>query len=369
VLQRRLFRKLHPPVGARPGTLVVDSGSPAPRIRVTTYAEEGVEERDVLDPNQLRSVVASGAKTWIDVQGLGDEAVLRGISAAFGIHPLVIEDVVNVPQRPKAESYPEYQLFIVRMVEPLSDGAANVEQVSLLLGRTWVLTFEERPGLAFDPVRRRLHEGTGPMRRLGPDYLAYALLDSIVDAYYPLLQRLGDEIEELEDEVMGAAPPGTLERVVEIRKTLLQVRRAVWPLRDALAGVIKDGGPFLTEEVRVYLRDTYDHAAQAMDVTEAYREMVSGLFNTYLSVVSNRTNEIMRVLTVTASIFIPLTFMAGIYGMNFENMPELRVWWSYPALLALMLLVAGGLVLYFRRRGWIGAPRRRGRGQDRRAGP
>ena len=366
-LPGKLFRRRHPPPGARPGTLVVDPEAPPSRMTLAVYSADGVDEHDVDEVSTIPTLLQPGRKAWLDVVGLGSEDVLRALASQFDVHPLAIEDIVHVGQRPKIDRYPEHLLIVVRRLRPADAELVSVQQLSLLVSRDYLLTFREEPGDVFEPVRHRLHEGVGPMRGSGIDYLAYALLDTVVDGYSPVLEELGDEIEWLEESVMDAHPMA-LERLARLKRGVLQVRRAAGPLRDGIKALVSNADELFTESTRTYLRDTQDHCAQAVDVVEAYREVTNGLFNTYLSAVGNRTNEIMRVLTIMASIFIPLTFLAGIYGMNFENMPELDLWWSYPLLLGLMLAAAIGMTLYFRRRGWIGSRHRARSGPGERSG-
>jgi magnesium transporter len=280
----------------------------------------------------------------------------------FAIHPLALADVVNVPQRPKAEAYEGHILLVGQMVRCGSDGAIDTEQVSLIVGPRAVITFQERPDErdCFDPVRARLRTGNGQLRTLGPDYLAYALLDVLIDAYFPVVETLGGVLDDIEEEALGRPSRATLVRLQRARRSLLTLHRLIWPQREAISTLLRDGGALVKEPVRPYLRDCYDHAFQIIDVVETYREMAVGIMDIYLSSVSNRLNEVMKVLTVMSSVFIPLTFIVGIYGMNFEFMPELRARWAYPAIWVVMIAVAGGLLLYFRRRGWIGRGRENG---------
>lgn len=353
-----MFHKRHPKIGARPGTLVIHEQSPPPRIRVVEYNAEGVQERDITDPQELRSLPKDGHIAWIDVQGFGDEATIRAIGDIFKLHPLVLEDVVNVPQRPKAEPYEDYLLLLSRMVQ-FHENTTQREQVAIILGKGYVLTFQEKYGDVFNPVRERLRQGKGPIRRSGPDYLAYAILDAMIDAYYPVLESFGDALEELEDSIVAAPTADSLHDIHGIKRELLAVRRAVWPTREAVNSLIRDDAPFITDNVRVYLRDCYDHCVQIIDIVETYRELSGGLMDVYLSAVSMRQNEVMKVLTVMASIFIPLTFIAGLYGMNFEYMPELHYRWAYPFLLAMMGILAVLMVWFFRYKGWLGPTRDR----------
>ena len=349
-----MFSKKHPPVGARPGTLVIDQAAKAPRIRVIDYTAETIDETEIADLDVLAEYRDRESVTWIDVQGLGDEEILRGIADIFSIHPLALEDVVNVPQRPKAETYDHQELYITRMAMLHDAHKLETEQIGICIGSNYVLTFQERHGDILDPVRQRVRRGKGPMRENGSDYLAYAIIDTIVDGYYPVIEAIGDYLEELEDEVVSTATKATLRKVYGVKRDLLALRRAIWPQREALGALVRDDNPFITDPVRVYLRDTQDHAVQIADVVETYREMAAGLMDVYMSSLSNRMNEVMKVLTMMASIFIPLSFLAGLYGMNFEHMPELHYRYSYPVLLAAMVTVAAGMVVFFFRRGWIG---------------
>jgi magnesium transporter len=325
-----------------------------PAIRVMKYKPEHLEELEVADVAQLSRLLEDGAITWVDVQGLGDEKVLRSIADLFGIHVLALEDVVNVPQRPKVEAFENHLFCITRMAVLREPHAVDGEQVSLFVGRNYVLTLQERHGDVFEPVRNRIRQGGPVFRSAGPGYLAYALLDAVIDGYYPILESFGEHLEALEDEIVTSPRVAVLQQIHEVKRELLGVRRILWPQREAINTLIRDESPFFNDMVRVYLRDCYDHCVQLMDVVETYRELAGGLMDVYLSSIGNRQNEVMKVLTIMASIFIPLTFMAGIYGMNFENMPELHVVWGYPMLLAAMLVVAIGMVLYFRRKGWLG---------------
>ena len=348
-----LFKKRGPAVGARPGTLVIAEGAPPPRIRVIAFDADGIEQHEIDDVTELEKVASDPRTTWIDIQGLGDEEVLRHVGEVFQLHPLALEDVVHVPQRPKTDEYAAHLLVVVRMVR-LQERVLDLEQVGVFIGKGYVITFQERYGDVLDPVRRRLREAKGPIRQSGPDYLAYAILDTIMDAYYPVLEGLGELLQELEDEVMERATPDLLRRIQRVKRTLLLLRRALWPQREAMSQLAREPYALVSDSTRIYLRDTYDHCVQTAEVIESYRELVSELTNTYLSMTSNRMNEIMKVLTIMASIFIPLTFIAGIYGMNFENMPELHKAWAYPLVLAVMLLTALGMLVYFWRKGWIG---------------
>ncbi len=363
------FRKQHPEAGSRPGTLVIPTGSEAPRLHAVEYSATEIAERDVEDVEALVAARRPGMKLWVDVQGLGDETVLRRIGSAFDLHPLLLEDVVNVPQAPKSEVYERHHFLVTRMYHLRAELEVAAEQVSIVLSRDAVITFQEHAGDVLDPVRRRLRDGLGPMRASGTDYLAYALLDTVVDHYFPVIEHLGERLEALEEDVMLHADDETMRRLLRVKGDLLGFRRALRPQRDSLQILLREGSPWVDERVLPYFRDTLDHASQAVEVVDTYRELVTGMMNTHLSVAANRTNEVMKVLTIMASIFIPLTFLAGIYGMNFDHMPELHQRWAYPGVLLIMAVSAVGMLVYFRRKGWLGSTRKPDRHRTARSTP
>jgi magnesium transporter len=351
------FRKHKPKAGSRPGTLAMPAGSPSPRIHAVCYSPAGVEEFDVEDPRSLQQHVQGERTVWIDVQGLGDEQVMRQIGDVFQMTPLALEDAVNVPQRAKSEHYEHHQLVIARI--PMMDDKGNlvVPQVCFILGQRYLLTFQERYFGLFDTVRERIRAGLGPIWRMGPDYLAYALIDALVDHYYPIAEALSQQLDDLEDEITEDPGHEVLQEIHRIRRQLVIMRRVSWPQREAINALVRERTPYVSDDVRTYLRDTYDHIAQITELVDSTREMAVGLSEIYLSNVSHKTNEVMKVLTLMASIFIPLTFIAGVYGMNFEYMPELGRHDAYYLVLVVMIVIAMGMVGYFRRRGWIGAGR------------
>lgn len=348
------FRKRHPPVGSKPGTLSLAHDAQPPRVHVMAYAPEYTAEHDINNLDDLVAFRDDPKMTWIDVQGLGDEAVLQRIGEIFELHPLALEDAVNIPQRPKSEGYELQHLFITRMTHIDQDNVLEAEQVSIFIGPRYVLTLQERHGDVFDPVRKRIRSGIGVISKLGPDYLAYALIDTVIDGYYPAIESIGDRLHELEEDILEHPTHAGLQQIHRIRRDLLSMRRAVWPQREAVNALIREDTPLITDTVRQYLRDCHDHAVQIADVIETYRELASSLMDIYLSSMSQRTNEVMKVLTIMSSIFIPLTFLAGIYGMNFQHMPELAKPWAYPVLLGTMAVMTVAMLLYFRRKGWIG---------------
>lgn len=341
--------------GTAPGQLSAQPGALASSMRMLRYDADRLVETELDGPDALPGDVGRGDVVWIDVTGLADIALIERIGAAFGLHPLALEDVVHTHQRPKAEEYDDHLYIVTRMA--CAAGTADHEQVSLFLGKGFAITFQERPGDCFEPVRERLRRGRGRIRGAGADYLAYALIDAVVDGYFPLLESHGERIERLEDEVTRDARSDHIDDIHAVKRDLLGLRRAIWPQREMLNMLVRDENPLVQPATRVYLRDAYDHVIQLMDMLESYREIASGLVDIHLSAMSTRMNEIMKVLTVIASVFIPLSFIAGVYGMNFETMPELGWRFGYPAALLLMLGCALGLLWYFRRKGWIGGER------------
>lgn len=346
-----------------PGTLDLEEDAPAPTIVLIDYNESQATRAKITKPEDCAPYLDTKSVSWIDVLGLGNQDTWRGLGKVFKLHPLTQEDVVNVPQRPKVEDYENHLVIIAWMVmlNPDSNNDSFYkEQVSFILGKHYLLTVQEEPKYdCFGAVRDRIRSNKGIIRKQGADYLAYTLLDAIIDGFFPVLEEYGERIDQLEDEVVTNPTRTTVEKIYKIRRELLTLRRAIWPQRDAINILIRDGSELISPDVRIYLRDCYDHAVQIMDMVETYRELTSGLMDVYLSSVSNRMNEVMKFLTVISSIFIPLTFIAGIYGMNFNtekspfNMPELNWYWGYPFCLALMVAIASGLVYFFWRRGWF----------------
>jgi magnesium transporter len=348
-----MFRKRHPTPGAAPGFMVIPEGALPTRIHVIDYDADHVDEMDVAAVRELARFRTSKTITWIDVQGLGNPSMLEEVAALFSIHPLALADVANVPQRPKVEPYDENVVIITRMVRMPTPPALDMQQLSIVLGPHYVITFQEHYGDVLEPVREHLRLGA-TIRHSGSDHLAYAILDAVIDGYYPVLETLGDHFEEFEDEIITRPSADALRRIHSLKRELLALRRGIWPQRDAINSLIRDELPLITPSVQIYLRDCYDHIVQLADVVENYRDLASSLMDMYLSSVSNRLNEIMKMLTLIATIFIPLTFIVGIYGMNFEYMPELRYRWAYPLVWLVMLAATAGLLLYFRHRGWLG---------------
>jgi magnesium transporter len=353
MVQRFAFHGRRPPIGARPGDLALPAVPSTREIHVIEYGPGGhLVERDVTEVEELAEVRAASGVKWVEVNGFGDEAGLRRLGEIFGIHPLALADVVNVPQRPKVESYEGHDLVIVWMAR-LCGGECELEQVSFVVGPDFVISFEEEREDVFDPVRARIRGGA-LICSMKADYLAYALIDTLIDGYYPVIEALGEVLEEVEDETVDRPTRRTMTQIHAARRLILRLARTMRQHRDALNSLARGETVRIGPEVRVYFRDAYDHAVQIGDVLESYREIAVSLMEMYLSSLSNRMNEVMKVLTIISTIFIPLTFLVGVYGMNFKHMPELESRLAYPAIWAVMITVASAMFVYFRRKGWIG---------------
>lgn len=381
-----MLPKRHHAPGTAPATLVARPGqeSVRPVVTVIEYGPESYSERELNNSDEALAPSSPGKVRWINVDGLGDIPFLRRLGERFGLHPLALEDVLNTGQRPKLEVYEDHLFIVAQML--VTEGADAVdaaagpgqddgadrgggdeggggahrdeeiafEQVSMFLREDVLITIQEEPTHdAFVPVRSRLRTGRGFARTRGHDYLAYALLDSVVDHYFPILERIGERLEQVENDVYEHPDRRAATALQNMKRLLLHLRRAAWPSRELFAALARDDTGRIAADTKVFLRDCYDHVVQLMDVVESYREMAGGLMEVYLTSLSARTNEIMRVLTVISSVFIPLTFLAGLYGMNFEMMPELKMTWAYPTLLVVMTSVAILMVLFFKRKKWL----------------
>lgn len=345
--------------GTAPGTMIVDPEAPRPVIQLIAYGPDEFTECEIAHPEKLKDYLARWPVCWINVDGLGDTQTLQQIADIFHLHPLAMEDVVNVHQRAKVEQYGDRTFLVTHMAE-LKDHL-KTEQVSLFLGPNFVITFQERPGWdCLEPVRERIRKQVSRVREAGAGYLVYSILDAVIDHYFPVLETYGERLELLEDRIVLSPDRSVIAEVHEMKREFLHLRRAIWPQREALNTLVRDEIPHLTGDVKLYLRDVYDHTVRIIDLVETYREVCSDLMDLYLSSVSNRMNDIMRVLTVISTLFIPLTFVVGMYGMNFNtakswwNMPELNWSYGYPLCIAVMLAIAVGQLIFFRRKGWIG---------------
>ncbi len=352
----RLVRRATKKPGAAPGTLVHTGTQKVERvrIRIIDYDAEHIVETEVDDVKKCFPFKDAPTVTWINMDGLHDVDLIRGLGDHFGWHPLMLEDIVSVGQRPKMEAYDGYVYLVLPMLS-WDDvrGEVVTEQLSLILGERYVFTFQERVGDVFEGVRERLRSGRARIRNAQADYLTYALMDAVVDHYFTALERVGDITEGLEAELLDDPRQSTMHALHTLKRELISVRRAVWPLREVFAQLLRAEDEYFSKETQIFQRDVYDHTVQVIDTVEALRDLVSGAVDLYLSTVGYRTNEVMKVLTIMASIFIPLTFLAGLYGMNFDYMPELHMHWAYPTLLVIMAVLGGAMLMYFKRKGWI----------------
>jgi len=323
-------------------------------LTVIKYDTTDFQEKRVADVKEACSFRNKESVMWLNIDGVHQPEIIEQVGQNFGLHPLVAEDIASTGQRPKMEDFDDYIFIVLRMLRFNGDeDETKTEQMSIILGHDFVISFQEREGDVFDNIRERLKNNKGRIRKLGTDYLAYSLIDSIVDNYFMVLEKLGETIEDIEDRLVTNPTSETLQTIHDLKREMIFLRKSVWPLREVINRLERSESPLINKSTFVYLRDIYDHTIQIMDAVETFRDMLSGMLDIYLSSVSNRMNEVMKVLTVIATIFIPLTFVAGIYGMNFRYMPELEQTWSYPAILILMLVVALLMVVYFRRRKWI----------------
>lgn len=357
-VQRNDPKPRHSPPGSSPGMLITPENALPSVMHVIAYSPDAIIEKTIERTDEISVLLTEWPVVWINIDGLGSKNIIEKLREMFNLHPLALEDVMNAYQRPKAEEYGETAFLIMHMAR-LSEKRLIIEQMSVFMGRNFVLTFQDKPGDCLNPLRERLRRGAGrQIRSAGTDYLTYCLIDSVVDSYFPVLEYYGDWIDRIEDEVIFKPVRATIERIHLIKRKLNRLRHAIWPMREMISNFsTRIHG--VTDQTRLYVRDCADHQMQILDLMETDRERASSLIDIYLSSISNRMNEIMKVLTIITTIFIPLSFIAGIYGMNFDtsspwNMPELHWRYGYPAVLAVMALIVAGLLIYFQKRGWIG---------------
>lgn len=349
------FRQRKRP-GAAPGTLVHTGEVKTDRvgIRMIDYDGDRLEERELTSVAEAFPLDRPDGVTWLNVDGLHEVEIVQSIGQHVGLHPLAMEDVLSTGQRPKIDDYEDLAFIVMRMVQfdPAREELID-EQVSLVVGKGFVVSFQERPGDVFEPVRERLRTSKGRLRASGPDYLAYTLIDAVVDHYFVTLEALSDAIEGLSEDVLASPDTESLQRIHDLKRSLVFLRKSIWPLREVAAKLVRGDAPVFQPDTLVYVRDVYDHAVQAIDTVESLRDIVTGMHDIYLSSLSNRMNEVMKVLTIIATIFIPLTFIAGIYGMNFQYMPELEWDWAYFAVLGIMAVIGVAMLIVFRRKRWL----------------
>ncbi len=352
----KLYKRSSKKAGLSPGTLVHIGEKKTEEVNISMmdYDASQIQEKDAATVGECLPFKEKPTVTWINVSGIHDITVIEEFGKDFNIHPLLLEDIVHSDQRPKLEDYEDYLFLVLRMLRyDEAKEELQSEQISLILGPNFVNSFQEREGDVFDPVRVRIKNAKGRIKKMGCDYLAYALIDSIVDNYFLVLEKYGEKIEILQEEVLSHPTPDTLQVIHETKRDMIFLRKSVWPLREAINALQRGESSLVTDDVSVYLRDVYDHTIQVIDTIETFRDMISGTLDVYLSSVSNKMNEVMKVLTIIATIFIPLTFIAGIYGMNFKYMPELEWHWAYPVLWTVIIVLGVLMLISFKRKKWL----------------
>lgn len=353
----RLTHKRSAKAGLPPGSLVHLGKKTSGQVLVTVmdYDASGFQEKQIDVIDECFLFRDQPTVTWINIDGLGHPEMIQKLGDCYGFHPLVLEDILNTGQRPKMEDYAEYIYVVLKMLYPGTDGRTIVsEQISLIAGSNFIISVQEGiEGDVFTTVRERLRNDKGRIRKMGADYLLYSLIDAVVDSYFSILEKLGEEIEATEDRLVTNPADKTLNEIHFLKRELIFLRKAVWPLREVISSLQRGESPLIQDGTRLYLRDVYDHTIEIIETVETFRDMASGMIDIYLSSISNRMNAVMKVLTIIATIFMPLTFLVGVYGMNFKHMPELEWPWAYPLLWLVMLLISAGMLLFFRKKKWL----------------
>lgn len=352
----KFFKKASKKAGQSPGTLVHvgEQKIETTRITLMSYDQNRLEEKDLKRIEESFAFKDTPPVSWINIDGLHEVEVIEKIGTHFGLHPLTMEDIVNTGQRPKVEDSEEYIYLVFKMLK-FDENTSHLssEQVSLILGPHYLISFQETEGDVFNFVRERIRKGRVRIRNSGPDYLAYALIDAVVDHYFLILEKMGEKIERLEEQLHEKPTPEILQGIHDLRREMIYFRKQAWPIREVLNTWQKMESSIFDEANKAFIRDVYDHTIQVIDTIESFRDIISGMMDLYMSTVSNKMNEVMKVLTIMATIFIPLTFVAGIYGMNFKYMPELEWKWSYPVLWILLVVIFLGMMIYFKRKKWL----------------
>ena len=352
----RLIKRSSKSRGLPPGSLVHVGEKKTEKVKISVidYSIGKFEEKEVKNVEDCFSFKRKPSVTWINIDGLHEVGVIEKLGNCFEIHPLVLEDILNTDQRPKIEDFEKYIFFILKMLY-IDEKTQEIhsEQVSLILGKNFVISFQESVGDVFDAVRERIRKGKGRIRKMGTDYLVYSLIDAIVDNYFTILEKIGDNVEEMEKDVVSNPDPELLQKIYNLKREMIYLRKSVWPLREVINGLLREESNLIKDSTHIFLRDLYDHTIQTIDTIETFRDMISGMLDIYMSSVSNKMNEVMKVLTIFAAIFIPLTFIAGIYGMNFQYMPELGWQYGYFTVLLLMIIVSSVLLMFFKKKKWI----------------
>ncbi len=342
--------------GLSPGTLVYvgEHKDEKVEISIIDYTPDQLDEKEVETLGECMPYLKKESVTWINISGIHNLSIIEQLGDHFNIHPLVLEDLVNTDHRPKMDDYEDYLFLLLKMLHsPDEDLSVEVEQVSLILTPKAVISLQEYEGDVFDPVRERIRKSKGRIRRKGTDYLTYALIDTIVDHYFKIFEPIGERLEQLHETILEDPKPESLQEIHSLKREMIFIRRSLWPLREIVNSLVRGESKLISDDVVIFLRDVYDHTIQVIDTVETSRDMLTGMQDIYLSSVSNKMNEVMKVLTIIATIFIPMTFLAGLYGMNFKHMPELEWPWSYPVFWVVLIVVFGSMVTYFRRKKWL----------------
>lgn len=350
------IKKRSDKAGLPPGALIHIGEQRAEnvRIKIVNYDEAQFQELEVSNVEECLQFKDKPNNTWINIDGIHQVDTIEKIGLYFNLHSLLLEDILNTDQRPKVEDYGDYIFIVLKMLfYDDKDNKTKAEQVSLVLGANFLISFKEREGDIFDSIRERIKNGQWRARKMGVDYLAYSLMDVIVDHYFTIMEKIGEKTEDLEEKLVTDAQREAIRSIQDFKREMIFIRKSVWPLREVVNIMERGGSPLIHESTYIYLRDVYDHTIQVIDTVETYRDILSGMLDIYLSSISNRLNEVMKVLTVIATIFIPLTFIVGLYGMNFEYMPELKVRWAYPAILIFMAVIAISMLAYFKKKKWF----------------
>jgi magnesium transporter len=353
---RKFIKRSSKKAGSAPGTLFFVGEKKVEKVTVTIidYDADSLQETEVASVDECLAYRDKKSVTWINISGLHDVEIIEKLGEKFNLHPLLMEDIVNTEQRPKLEDYDDYLFVILKIL--YAEGENHFiqhEQISLIITPSLVISLQEKEGDVFDPVRQRIRKGKGRIRKSGTDYLGYALIDTIVDHYFKVFEEIGEKIEVLQEEVLSKPDPATLQAIQKLKREMIFIRKSIWPLREIISGLLRSESALIKGDILPYLRDVYDHTIQVIDTAETFRDMLSGMLDIYLSSLSNKMNEVMKVLTIMATIFIPLTFIAGIYGMNFEFMPELKWHWSYPVLWIILITIFVAMVFWFKRKKWL----------------
>ncbi len=353
---RKFYKKFRKKIAASPGTLmhVGEKKTEDITISVLMYGKSGFEETGIGDILKFKKPDTKGRTAWINIYGLHDTSVIEGAGNLFGIDHLTLEDILNTMQRPKIEEYEDHMVVILKMLTyDYESREVKSEQISIILGRNYLLSFQEQPGDVFDPIRKRIKSGRKRINQGHTDYLLYTLIDAVVDNYFLVMEQIADEIEQMEDQILNNPGQGMLQEIQRLRKEIIYLRKGVWPLREILNSILRGENKLVKDSTQIYFRDVYDHTIQVIETSETFRDLVAGLQDLHLATISNTMNQVMKVLTIIATIFIPLTFIAGIYGMNFEFMPELKWKAGYFIIWGIMIIVGIGMGIYFKKKKWF----------------